>query len=34
MANTNDYLEVKEENGEWVKVTTPDGQEVGWPCVC
>jgi len=29
MASTNDYLEVKEEGGEWVKVTTPDGQE-GW----
>jgi SH3 domain protein len=29
MANSNDYLDVKEESGDWVKVTTPDGQE-GW----
>lgn len=29
MASTNDYLTVQEENGEWTKVTTPDGQE-GW----
>jgi SH3 domain protein len=29
MANINDYLEVKEEEGDWVKVVTPDGQE-GW----
>lgn len=29
MASTNDYLTVLEENGEWIKVTTPDGQE-GW----
>lgn len=29
MASTNDYLTVKEESGEWIKVTTPDGQE-GW----
>ncbi|MGC9324298.1 MAG: TIGR04211 family SH3 domain-containing protein [Desulfomonilia bacterium] len=29
MANTNDYLEVLEEQGEWIRVKTPSGKE-GW----
>lgn len=29
MASTNDYLTVQEEEGDWIKVSTPDGQE-GW----
>lgn len=29
MAGTNDYLTIQEEGVEWVKVTTPDGQQ-GW----
>jgi len=29
MANTNDYLEILENQGEWVKVRTPGGNE-GW----